>query len=105
MLGYLIKHGGFFQNLLSIRRLAYLHTGTCKKPCEIVVERYRAVLTKLGSFSSPSLLHTKRELHNILPVMLGPILDLPLLFPIQPASYKQNISIIETAEKLLSAQG
>ena len=84
--GYHIKNGGFFQNLLSIRRLAYLHAGTCKKPCEIVVERDRAVLTKLGSFSSPCLLHTKSELHDILPVMLGPILDLPLLFPIQPAS-------------------
>ena len=84
MLG--IKNGGFFQNLLSIRRLAYLHAGTCKKPCEIVVERDPAVLTKMGSFSIPSLLHIKCELYDILPVMLGPILDLPVLFPIQPTS-------------------
>ena len=86
MLGNLIEHGGFFQNLLAIRRLAYLDTSVSQKPCEVVVEGDRAVLTKLGYLSSPSLLHSKLELCDILAVMLGPILDLPLLFPIQPTS-------------------
>ena len=45
-----------------------------------------AVLTKLGLLSNLSLLHTKRELYDILPVMPVPILDLPLPSPIQPAS-------------------
>ena len=105
MLGYIIEYGGIFQNLLSIRRLAYLHTGSCKEPCEIVVERDLAVLMKLGSFVAPSLLHTKLELYDILPVMLGPVLDLALLFPIQPGRYKHTIRTNDEADKHLGAQG